>query len=306
MGLVASENSVAKRMPHAAVPARFLSGLAEIAPRYDVILCDVWGVIHNGRESFPLAVAALEAFGQRIGKPVVLISNAPRPSFDVRPQLRALKVPDTAFSGFVTSGDATRAELARRAPGPAWAIGPERDGPLYEGLDLTFAGPDRAAFISATGLIDDETETPETYRADLQIAAARGLTLVCANPDRVVHRGEKLIYCAGALADLYEGLGGQVVMAGKPYAPIYDLALIEAERLLGAPVRPERVLAIGDGGPTDVAGANLQGLDCLFIAGGIHQQAVSAPDGGIDEALTRQFLSQAGLTSTYVLPHLRW
>ena len=162
-------------------------------------------------------------------------------------QLDSLGVPRAAWSAFVTSGDATRALLAERAPGPAWAIGPDRDWPLYEDLGLDFAGPDEAAFISCTGPVDDEVETPEDYRDRLLACARRGLEMICANPDRVVQRGDRLIYCGGALADLYAALDGPVLMAGKPYAPIYHLAVAEASALLGRPVDRARILCVGDG-----------------------------------------------------------
>ena len=170
-----------------------IRGLSELAGRYDVLLCDVWGVIHNGRESFPAACAALARFRAEVG-PVVLISNAPRPSRAVIPQLDTLRVPREAWSAFVTSGDATRALLSERAPGPVWAIGPEMDKPLYADLPLSFAGPEDAAFISCSGLYRDEEETPDDYRKTLSLAAERGLPMVCANPDRLVHRGTKLIW----------------------------------------------------------------------------------------------------------------
>ncbi len=154
-----------------------ISGLAELADRYDVILSDVWGVIHNGRESFPAACAALARF--RAGRgPVILISNAPRPSPAVLPQLDQLKVPREAWSAFVTSGDATRLLLSGHAPGPAWTIGPDRDAPLYEGLGLDFGDADTAAFISVTGPHDDETETAEDYRDRFVQALARKLPLI--------------------------------------------------------------------------------------------------------------------------------
>jgi HAD superfamily hydrolase (TIGR01459 family) len=280
-----------------------LDTLAEAADGYDVLLCDVWGVIHNGRESFAPAMAALEAFGRTRG-PVVLISNSPRPAADVVPQLNGLGVRGTVWSGFVTSGDATRALLAERAPGPAWALGPARDAPLYAGLDLAFAGPRDAAFISCTGPVDDERETPEDYRERLAICAARGLTMICANPDRVVQRGERLIYCGGALADVYTGLGGDVVMAGKPFAPIYGLALAKAAELLGRPVDKSRVLCVGDGLPTDVRGAQDQGLDCLFIAAGIHRGEVSGADGRLNPDLAARRLGAEGLRARYLMAEL--
>ena len=282
-----------------------VSRLADIAGDYDVLLCDVWGVIHNGRESFPEACAALATFARERG-PVVLISNAPRPSADVLPQLDALGVPRSAWQAFVSSGDATRVLLAERAPGPAWAIGPARDAPLYAGLGLDFAGPETAAFISCTGPEDDERETPEDYRARLEACARRGLTMICANPDRVVQRGDRLIYCGGALADLYAGLDGPVLMAGKPYAPIYDLCIAEAQALIGRPVDRRRILCVGDGIPTDVKGAADQGLDCLFIASGIHGAETLGADGRPDPALTAALLAREGAHAPLAMGMLTW
>ncbi|MDG2520092.1 TIGR01459 family HAD-type hydrolase [Caulobacter segnis] len=281
------------------------AGLSELKDRYDVLLCDVWGVIHNGRESFPEACAALARWNAEIG-PVVLISNSPRPASDVVAQLEALNVPQAAWAGFVTSGDATRALLSQHAPGPVWTVGPVRDAPLYDGLNLAFADAEDAAFISLTGLYDDENETPEDYRERLQIAAERKLPLICANPDRVVQRGDKLIYCAGALADLYESLGGQVLMAGKPFAPIYDLALAEAERLLKRPADRSRVLCIGDGVITDVLGAESQKLDCLFIAKGIHGLKAMGPDGRLHAPAVEALLNAEGTTATHAMGDLVW
>ncbi len=285
---------------------RLISGLSEILDGYDAIFCDVWGVIHNGRESYPAACEALSRAQSERGIPVILVSNSPRPAADVVPQLHALMVPDHAWTGFVTSGDATRAELRRRAPGPVWTIGPARDEPLYQGLDLARGTVETAAFICATGLFDDERDTPEDYRAALTLAAARGLPLVCANPDRVVQRGDRMIYCAGALADLYETLGGEAVMAGKPYAPIYDLALEDAANRLGRPVDRRRILAIGDGLITDVTGARDQGIDCLFVTDGIHAADVRDPDGRVSLDRVAGLLQAKGLVAAHATPHLVW
>lgn len=282
-----------------------IAGLAEIADAYDVLLCDVWGVIHNGRESFPAACAALQRFRAERG-PVVLISNAARPSRYVYEQLDMLGVPREAWSAFVSSGDATRALLAERAPGPAWRIGPDRDWSLYEGLGMAFAGPEDAAFVSCSGPADDERETPDDYRDRLEVCARRGLEMVCANPDRVVQRGDKLIYCGGALADLYATMGGPVLMAGKPYAPIYDLAVAEAGGLLGRPAERGRILCVGDGVPTDVRGAMDQGLDCLFIAGGIHGHEAVDAAGRIDPLRAAGLLAREGGAARYGIGALAW
>ena len=287
-------------LPHA------LSGLSDIAANYDVLLCDVWGVIHNGRESWPEACDALTRFNRDHGH-VVLISNSPRPASDVVAQLDQLGVPRDSWHAFVTSGDATRAELSKRAPGPAWIIGPDRDAILYEGLGLIPAtGAEDAAFISVTGMIDDETETPEHYRKRLIPAAEKGLEMICANPDRIVQRGDRIIYCGGSLADLYESLGGRVTMAGKPFAPIYALALAEAERLLGRPVDRSRVLCIGDGVVTDVLGADQQGLDCLFIAQGIHGDAARGDDSLLAPARAGQLLEAENTHARYATLDLTW
>jgi HAD superfamily hydrolase (TIGR01459 family) len=281
------------------------SGLSALADRYDVLLCDVWGVIHNGVESYPEACQALVEWRAHHG-PVILISNSPRPSAAVVEQLDRLGVPREAWSAFVTSGDATRTLLAARAPGPAWIVGPERDFPLYEGLGLESAPPEEAAFVAVTGMVDDENEVPGDYRGRLAIAAERGLTLICANPDRVVQRGDRLIPCGGALADLYETLGGAVLMAGKPYAPIYDLALAEARALKGGPVDRSRVLCIGDGVITDVKGAHDQKLACLFIAKGIHGEAAIGPDGQLDPARVAGLLAAEHLGATHAMGDLVW
>ncbi len=264
-----------------------ISGLSLLAGRYDVLLCDVWGVVHNGREAFPAACAALRRWIAQTG-PVILISNAPRPEGSVAVQLDSLGVPRDAWTAIVTSGDVSRDLLAARSPGPAWRIGPAKDDPLFEGLGLEFSAPETARFIACSGPNDEETETPEDYREALSAAAARDLTMICANPDVLVQRGDRLIYCAGALAQLYKTLGGHVIEAGKPYPPIYDLALKRAELSLGASPDRRRVLAVGDGVATDLAGAKSQGLDVLFVADGVHAPEVLDASGRIDpEALER-------------------
>jgi HAD superfamily hydrolase (TIGR01459 family) len=285
---------------------RIIAGLREVADAYDAILCDVWGVIHNGREHFPEACAALVEFGRTRG-PVVLLSNAPRPAEAVKSQLRGLKVPDAAWADFVTSGDATRAELAARAPGPVWAVGPARDAPLYADTGVEFCElPEQAAFVCCTGPFDDEVDRPEDYRERFAGCVARGLTFICANPDLVVRRGDRMIYCAGALASLYAELGGEVVMAGKPNAPIYRLGHEAVDRAAGRRVDPARVLTVGDGLGTDVRGANGQGLDCLFVAAGIFSEHALAPDGTLDPARVEALLAKEGVRAAYAIPELVW
>jgi HAD superfamily hydrolase (TIGR01459 family) len=237
--------------------------------------------------------------------PVVLITNAPRPREPILEQLDGLRVPRAAWSSVVTSGDATRALIAARAPGAVFKLGPDRDWPLYAGLDVEGADLAEAAFICCTGPFDDERETPEDYRERFVGAVARDLEFICANPDIVVQRGDTLIYCAGALAQLYASLGGRVLMAGKPYPAIYDLALAEAEGHLGRPVDRSRVLCVGDGLPTDIRGANAQGLDVLFVANGIHGGEAVGSDG-LNAAAVADLVRQEGLSARWALADLVW
>jgi HAD superfamily hydrolase (TIGR01459 family) len=255
---------------------RQISGLSAISDRYDAILCDIWGVLHNGVASFAAASEALQSF-RRGGKAVVLISNAPRPSPPIQRQVLKLGVSPEAFDTVVTSGDVTIGLMQAQAEDRVLHIGPERDLSLLDAVaEAAGARPklvslEDAQYALCTGLRHDETETPEDYEPELRAMSIRGLTMICANPDIVIHRGDTLIYCAGAIARRYEELGGSVIYAGKPYAPIYDRALALAERVRGAVLDKRRVLAIGDGMRTDILGASRAGLDALFVTGGIHR-----------------------------------
>ena len=248
-----------------------ISGFREIAGDYDALICDVWGVVHDGVKPHWPAVEALRRFRAERGR-VVLLSNAPRPSAALDQQLAAIGVPADCYDAAVTSGTAAREDIAHRAAGGPLAmmhLGPERDRPLYDGLNVELVGPDRASIVLLTGLYDDETETPEHYREILADLKSRGLAMVCANPDVIVPRGGRLLYCAGALARAYEAIGGEVVYYGKPHLPIYKVTL-EAAGL------PQRPLVIGDGLETDIRGANRLGIDALFIADGVHGEEIGA------------------------------
>jgi len=265
---------------HDATPdIRQIEGLGEISDRYDAILCDIWGVLHNGVASFGPASEALSAFRRR-GGAVVLISNAPRPSAPIRRQLEKLGVLPDAFDAVATSGDVTIELIAERIDDPVLHIGPARDLSLFDaaaeaaGRRPKLVSLGDAAYALCTGLREDVTETPDDYEAELGAMTARAMTMICANPDIVIHRGDALVYCAGALARRYEDLGGPVVYAGKPYAPIYRRALALAERATGGPLDRRRVLAIGDGMKTDIAGAAVAGVDALFVTHGIHRAAL--------------------------------
>src|ERR1041385_1874823 len=207
---------------------------AALAPSYDAVLSDVWGVVHNGVAATPQACEALARF-REMGRTVVLISNAPRPGAQVRKFPGHLNVPHSAYDAIVTSGDVTRDVVAKRAGQKFYLIGPERDHSIFAGLDIPpFSTPQDAEYVVCTGLFDDERETPEDYRERLAQLRARNLFMVCANPDVVVERGDRLVYCAGALADAYAEMGGEVYYAGKPYRPLYDLALAETEKARAA------------------------------------------------------------------------
>ncbi len=279
-------------------------GLAALAPRYDAVLCDVWGVLHNGVSSFAGARAALSAF-RAGGGTVVLITNAPRTSHYVVEQIAELGVEADCYDAIVTSGDVTRAILAAHAPARLHHIGNEQQMSLYDGLDLTLVGADEADVIGCTGLRDDLHETPADYEAELAALAARGLPFVCANPDLVVERGHQLVYCAGALAARYQALGGQTFVAGKPHAPIYDAALERVDAVRGRAVPRDRVLAIGDGAPTDLAGAFSQKLDILFVTGGIHAGHFG-PNDKPETAAVHRFLAAEKLGAAAFIPGLVW
>lgn len=276
--------------------------LSDIAADYDALLCDVWGVIRDGRALVPEALDALAKFRAQ-GGTVVLLSNSPRRASSLKTLLGQMGAATQAFDDAATSGDATHAVLSARAPGPAYKLGPAWDDPLYEGTGLDFADLKDAAFISCTGLVDYETETPDQYEDLLREAQLRRLPLVCANPDIVVQVGDRLLYCAGALAQMYEQMGGEVILAGKPHPPIYDLAYTKIEAIRGAPVDKSRVLAIGDGPGTDIAGAQREGLDALFIAGGIIADRFEA---GFSADKARDILAEDQLSARYCAPKLIW
>jgi HAD superfamily hydrolase (TIGR01459 family) len=262
---------------------RQIAGLNEISDRYDVILCDIWGVLHNGVASFAQASDALVLFRRR-GGAVVLISNAPRPSPPIKQQVLKFGVSPDAFDAVVTSGDVTVGLMKAHPGDKVLHIGPERDLTLFEaameadGARLTLVSLENAQYALCTGLRRDETETVEDYESELRAMLGRGMAMICANPDIVIHRGDTVIYCAGALARRYEDLGGSVIYAGKPYAPIYDRALALAGQARGAPVEKRRVLAIGDGMKTDIIGARQAGLDALFVTCGIHRSSLHKKD----------------------------
>jgi len=279
----------------------FVERLRDLVDGVEVVLSDIWGVVHNGLEAFPEACEALQAY-RSSGGTVILITNAPRPADSVQRQLRKLGVADEAYDAIVSSGDLTRHYVAEHAGRRVFWLGPDRDSGIHRGLDPVLAPLEQADYIVCTGLFDDETETAEDYRAMMLKARARGLTLICANPDIVVERGDRLIYCAGAIAELYRELGGEVIFYGKPHRPIYERALALAVERGGHQIRLDRVLAIGDSVRTDLAGAHGFGIDCLFVTRGIHSEDFEGIDQ-LDPASVRELF---GHPPRALMRDLRW
>jgi HAD superfamily hydrolase (TIGR01459 family) len=280
---------------------RFVEHLRDLIDGVDVILSDIWGVVHNGVESFPEACEALHRFRSE-GRTVILITNAPRPADSVQRQLRKLGVADDTYDAIVSSGDLTRHFVEERAGQSMFWLGPERDNSIYRGLDPVFAPLQQADYIVCTGPFDDEVETAEDYRAMMSEARNRNLTLVCANPDIVVERGDRLVICAGAIAELYREMGGEVIFYGKPHRPIYERAMQLAMERRGVATPLKRVLAIGDSVRTDLTGAQAFGIDCLFVMRGIHAGEFEGLDA-LDPAAVKELFGHPPLALTR---ELRW
>src|SRR5581483_5732156 len=279
-----------------------LAHFAPLAPAYDALLCDVWGVVHNGLAANAPACDALMR-ARAGGAAVILVTNAPRPNTVVARQLEKLSVPRDTYDAIVSSGDVTRSVMEERRGQSIYHLGPARDRSMFEGFQL--APLDRADYVVCSGLEDDETETPEDYRERLETMRRRGLFMVCANPDVVVERGPKLVYCAGAIADLYASIGGNVLYAGKPYRPIYDLALARAAATLGRPIVLDRVLVIGDSLRTDLKGAHATGIDFLFVTGGIHAEELGGRESPDANALKETFAALGDVPKA-VMRELVW
>ncbi|SON54627.1 Ribonucleotide monophosphatase NagD [Hartmannibacter diazotrophicus] len=282
-----------------------LSGLSPIADRYDGIICDVWGVLHNGVIGYAAASEALATFRKTTGRPVVLLTNAPRPAALVADILDGFGVSREAYDSIVTSGDVAREAIEEKIDVPAFFIGPERDLPLFSDLSPNLVDEAEADLILCTGLFDDDVETPDDYRDRLQVLASRGATMICANPDIVVERGDRLIYCAGALAQLYAELGGPTIMVGKPYKPVYDAALARISGHAGKALAFDRLLAIGDALATDVRGGWGQGMDVLLVTAGIHAADFGPVETPDPEKIAKR-LAIEGLAAVAAVPRLRW
>ena len=290
---------------------RIITALSDIAANYDAVLCDLWGCLHNGLKPYPAAVAALQAFRAGGGK-VVLLTNAPRPNAYVIAQLDRMGVPRDAWDTVVTSGDAAQDAMFAGAVGRrVFHIGTEKDSGFFDDRPPEWAGAapvervalDEAEGIVCTGPFDEMTETPEDYRSRFLLAKTRGLKLLCANPDIVVDYGDRRIYCAGALARLYTDMGGESLYFGKPHPPIYDLARRRLAAAGGA--EDARILAIGDGIHTDVEGGIGEGLDTLFVTGGLAAELFGPDPEQPQQAPLSAWLSEQGLDPGFAIGRLR-
>ena len=284
-------------------PGFLTTSTRDLSAAYPVWLCDVWGVVHDGITASPGACKAL-AQHRCSGGTVILITNAPRPSSAIVPQLDEMGVSHDCYDAIVSSGDVTRRLVELQAGRNVYHLGPAKDLALIDDLPVKFTSPDDAEILLCSGLIDDEAETPDDYREQLRKLCARGLPMICANPDRVVRKGNKLLPCAGALAAIYEEFGGSVAMAGKPFAPIYEECLRLAAKARNAEIVHDQVLAIGDGLPTDAKGAAKFGIALLFIIDGIHEQEMA---GGSTSALEQMVVASApGVRIASISQSLEW
>ena len=286
---------------------RIIGSLAEIATDYDVLFCDLWGCVHNGIAAYPAAIAALQEF-RRGGGQVCLMTNAPRPAAQVEASFGRLGIPRDAWDVIVTSGDAAQdAMFAGDVGRKVWHLGPAKDDSFFDvPPEWNDAPPiervplEEAEGIVCTGPFDEDTEAPEDYRARLLLARVEGMKLLCANPDIVVDLGERRIYCAGAIAEFYTELGGDSLYFGKPHPPIYDLARRKLNLKDGA-----RVLCIGDGINTDIAGAVGEGLDSIFITGGLAAEHMGDDVESPDPVRLEDWLRQRMVDPTFAMGRLR-
>ncbi|MBN2759263.1 MAG: TIGR01459 family HAD-type hydrolase [Rhodobacteraceae bacterium] len=291
---------------------RILQSFAEVSATYDLALVDLWGCVHNGEVIYPAAEAALIAY-RKAGGRVILVTNAPRPEAGVRARLQDMGLSPDAYDAIATSGDAAQQAMFMGAVGTkVWHLGPDKDDGFFTDLpDWAHDRPaiervsfDEAEGIVCTGPFEELTETPEDYRGRFLAAKARGLKLLCANPDIVVDYGETRIYCAGALAQLYDQMGGESLYFGKPHPPIYDLARRHAQKL-GLAFAEDRVIAIGDGIQTDVKGGMAEGVDTLFITGGLAADKFGPDVEQPEQAPLDAWLAEEGQSPTYAIGRLR-
>ena len=283
-----------------------IAAAGDLLSRYDAVFCDVWGVMHNGRQAYAEAGAALARFRAE-GGTVILVSNAPIPASGVERVLEKTGVRRDAWDAIVSSGDIALRHIAEKGYRRMHWVGPsERDYALYVRLPQPSAPLGQAEAIVCTGLKDDRNETVADYHALIEEGVARAVPFVCANPDLVVDVGAVQLLCAGSIAAEYERLGGEVFWAGKPHPAAYAAALQQAAELRGAQPDLTRILAIGDAVRTDLAAAQGLGVDAIFIAAGIHKDEVVA-GGAIDPARLAALFAPPGTPpAVAAMTHLVW
>lgn len=292
---------------------RIPDSLAEISAPYDALFVDLWGCLHNGVRPFPEAVAAMRTY-KASGGVILLLTNSPRPKASVIRQLERIGVPADIYDDIASSGDAAQAALMAGMVGDkVYHLGPERDLSFFRDMpeylrtkrDIVRVPLDQAEGIVCTGLFDDQTETPDDYRLTILDGVNRGLKLLCANPDIAVDLGDKRIFCSGAIAQAYEAAGGTSLYFGKPHAPIYQLALSRLAAIAKREIDNDRILCIGDGINTDVRGAMAEGLDSLFLTGGLAAGEIPVKNGTPDADNLQAFLQDHRLSPTFVMTNLR-
>jgi HAD superfamily hydrolase (TIGR01459 family) len=292
-----------------------ITSLADLSGRYDAVFCDLWGCLHNGKTPFSAAVAALQGFRANGGR-VVLVTNSPRPKSSVIKQLDAMGTPRDCWDVIATSGDAAQMGMLSGAVGrKVHHIGAVKDESFFTDFadDLAAYAKTQASItrvdlkdaegIVCTGLADDLTETPDDYRAALLLGKTLGLPMLCANPDIVVDMGEHRLYCAGALAQAYEEMGGTALYFGKPHPPIYDLARRRLGEVSG--LSDPQILCIGDGIGTDIQGGMAEGLDTLFITGGLEADRFGTDVENPDPLALNAWLDTRQMSSTFAMGRLR-
>jgi len=280
-----------------------IAPLSELIDRYDGLLCDIWGVLHNGEAAFGDAVDAL-CKTRASGRVVILITNAPRLSRDIYPQLARLGIPTEAFDSIITSGDVIAQLIAKQPDAPLFHFGPERDQSVLEGLRNPIVDHPDAKLCLLTGPLDDTIETTDVYLSVLEQMRENAVEMICANPDLVVRSGNRMVICAGSIAQRYAQLSGKVSFAGKPEPTIYDEALRRAAALTGRDIPKSRLLAIGDGLATDITGAADNGFDAYFVAGGIHAREFGKLNA--QEAVNRIRTKCLGINLVGVGDQLSW
>ncbi len=274
--------------------------MQNLSARYPIWFVDIWGVVHNGVMPFAETVAVLAKHRSR-GGTVILVSNSPRSDQGVIRQLDELNVSRDAYDAAVTSGDVTQSLMRAEPTGKLFHLGPQRDLSLFEGVAVERVPLEQAGAIICTGLYHDDRETPEDYVELLAQCKVRQLPMICANPDKLARKGNRLQYCAGALAEAYQNIGGKVSMAGKPYAPIYERALAKASERRGVAALKSQVLAIGDGPETDILGAANQGFPVVYVSGGVREQT---EDMAAEKAHIEKLVPQANVVMA--VNHLHW